>query len=455
MNQPLDIVDPKSGIDYYTAASALSNLARKFAAANFSGPNPCGSANFYQACITPAQISSVTAAMLGPTSRYWIDMLPALSPGATQYQDLFTGFIPSTASTTDGLLQTVFDLYYNPALSVIGDEIVGLADIDSYGGLGDNSGSGLPYFFNGPQSMLPGLCPGSFCRSGKYLSNQAFSMYGWSSIGSSTYHALQATLRKQLTHGVQFDLNYTFSKSMDITSAASRVGFAVYGYTNIGLVGSRLANAFSPKLARAFSDYDLSHQMNLNWIADLPIGRGRAVAHDANRLVDSVIGGWQLSGLARWTSGFPFSVDGGQRWPTDWFLTAIAEMTTKQKTGIYHLVDPATGFSFVSPFANPGAAQAAFTIPSSGQVGSRNVLRGDGFASLDMSLGKYWKLPWENHSVQFLWQVFNAPNLTRFNAQGVGSSLLTSLTQAPTHFGAYTSLLTQPRVMQFSLRYEF
>lgn len=130
-------------------------------------------------------------------------------------------------------------------------------------------------------------------------------------------------------------------------------------------------------------------------------------------------------------------------------------MTTKQKTGIYHLVDPATGFSFVSPFANPAAAQAAFTIPLPGQVGSRNVLRGDGFASLDISLGKYWKLPWENHSVQFLWQVFNAPNLTRFNAQGVGSSLLTSLTQAPTHFGAYTSLLTQPRVMQFSLRYEF
>jgi hypothetical protein len=66
-------------------------------------------------------------------------------------------------------------------------------------------------------------------------------MYAWSSIGSSTYHALQASLRKQLSHRVQFDLNYTFSKSMDITSAASRVGFAVYGYTNIGLVGSRLA----------------------------------------------------------------------------------------------------------------------------------------------------------------------------------------------------------------------
>ncbi|HYL86817.1 MAG TPA: carboxypeptidase-like regulatory domain-containing protein [Candidatus Angelobacter sp.] len=451
LNQPLDIVDPKTGIDYYTAAAALSNLARKFAAANFnqSAPNSCGTANFYQGCITTAQIGSVTASMLGPTAQYWVDMLPPLLAG-TQYQDLFTGFIPSTTSTTDGLLQTVFDLYYNPALSVIGDEIVGLADIDSYGGLGDNSGSAVPYFFNGPNSMLPGLCPGTFCQSGKFLSNQAFSMYGWSSIGNSSYHALQTTLRKQFSHGVQFDFNYTYSKSMDITSAASRVGFAVYGYTNIGLVGSRLANAYSPKLARAVSDFDLTHQMNMNWIVNLPFGKGQPLARDAHGFVDAVIGGWQVSGLARWTSGFPFSVDGGQRWPTDWFLTAIAQMTARPKIGVFK------GNGSVNVFADPAAAQADFTIPVPGQVGSRNILRGDGYASWDMSLGKRWKMPYrETHSVQFRWEVFNVPNLTRFNAQGVGSSLLTSLTQTPGSFGAYTSLLTQPRVMQFDLRYEF
>src|SRR5467141_940601 len=447
--QPLDIVDPKTGIDYYTAAAALSKLARTFATANLTGPNPCGTANLYQACIAPAQISTVTAAMLGPTAQYWVDMLPPLRNGATQYSDLFTAFTPTTTNTTDGLLQSVFDLYYNPALSVIGDEIVGLADIDSYGGLGDNGGSGVPYFFNGPPSQLPGLCPGSFCQSGKYLSNQAFSMYGWSSVGTSNYHALQVSLRKQLSHGLQFDFNYTFSKSIDITSAASRVGFSVYGYQNIGLVGTRLANAFSPNLARAVSDYDLTHQMNLNWIADLPIGKGRAVARNANGVVNALIGDWQVSGLARWTSGFPFSVDGGQRWPTDWFLTAIAQMTARPKTGVFKRNGS------VSVFADPVAAQADFTLPLPGGVGSRNVLRGDGFASWDMSLGKRWKLPRENHSLQFRWEVFNVPNLTRFNAQGVGSSLLTSLTQQPGSFGAYNSLLTQPRVMQFDLRYEF
>jgi Carboxypeptidase regulatory-like domain/TonB dependent receptor len=459
LNQPLDIVDPKSGIDYYKAAAALSKLARSFALANNNGQPT----NFYSGVITSAQISSVTAAMLGPTAQYWVDMLPKLRPGATAYADLLSSPgsavpFPSTNST-DSLLRAVFDLYYNPALSVIGDEIVGLADIDAYGGLGDNSGSLTPYFFNGPPSQLRGLFPG-FENSGKFLSNQAFSTYGWSSIGSSTYHALQASLRKQFSHGVQFDFNYTFSKSMDITSAASRVGFSVYGYQNIGLVGSRLANAFSPNLARAVSDYDLTHQINLNWIADVPIGKGRTLAHNAGGLLDAFIGGWQLSGLARWTSGFPYSVDGGQRWPTDWFLTAITQMTARPKTGIFHLTtpDPVTGKpdSFVSPFANPAAAQNDFTLPLPGGVGSRNVLRGDGFASWDMSLAKRWKIPYrETHNLQFRWEVFNVPNLTRFNAQGVGASLLTSLTQSPGSFGAYTSLLTQPRVMQFALRYEF
>jgi hypothetical protein len=134
-------------------------------------------------------------------------------------------------------------------------------------------------------------------------------------------------------------------------------------------------------------------------------------------------------------------------------------MTARPKTGIFHLLGTdANGkpYAFVSPFANPTAAQNDFTLPLPGGVGSRNVLRGDGFASWDMSLSKRWKMPYrESHNLQFRWEVFNVPNLTRFNAQGVGASLLTSLTQSPGTFGAYTSLLTQPRVMQFALRYEF
>lgn len=449
LTQPLNIKDPISGIDYYTAASALSTLARKFALAS-NGGQPT---NYYQAVITPTQIANLKASDLGPTAQYWVDMLPKLPAGATHYTDTFgTGIVPSN-NPTDSLIQEVFNLYYNPGLSVIGDEIVGLADVDVYEGLGDDQGHYYTFCAKpGCTASGAGTIGSPFGGGiGDYLNNQAFSTYGWSSVGSSSYHALQVNLKKQVSHGIQFDLNYTWSKSIDITSAASRVGFSVYGYQNIGLVGSRLANAFSPNLARAVSDFDATHQFNLNWVAELPVGRGRALAGNAHGVLDAVIGGWSTSGVARYTSGFPFSIDGGQRWPTDWFLTAVAQMTAKPKTGTFKKAGS------VGLFADPAAAQQDFTLPLPGQVGSRNVLRGNGYADWDMSLYKSWKMPYnETHSVQFRWDVFNVPNLTRFNAQSVGSSaLLTSLAQQSTNFGAYTSLLTQPRVMQFALRYEF
>jgi hypothetical protein len=425
LNQPLDIVDPKSGIDYYAAATALSKFARAELAKNPSlFSNYASYQNFVQ---------SITDAQLGPTAAYWRDMFAHSS----SYQDLYPG------SGLSGLTapQAAFDMFYNPNLSYIGNEIVGIADSDLYGWLGDSSGNSI--YFSGPNGEL-GNHPGNF------LSNQAISMYAWSSVGNSNYNAFQATLRKQFSHGVQFDLNYTYSKSIDITSSAARVGYSLVGYQNIGLLGSKLSNAFFPNLNRAVSDYDLTHQINANWIAALPFGKGQPLARNAGGLLNAFIGGWQLSGLARWTTGLPVSIDNGQNWPTDWQYTGLAQMITKPRTGTFR--NPTTGA--VTLFPDPAAAQADFTTPFPGGTGSRNVLRGDGYASWDMSLAKRWSLPLEGTSLQFRWEVFNVANLTRFNAQTVGSSI-PSLQQAPSQFGTYGGLLTEPRVMQFALRLEF
>ena len=79
----------------------------------------------------------------------------------------------------------------------------------------------------------------------------------------------------------------------------------------------------------------------------------------------------------------------------------------------------------------------------------RNVLRGQGFAGLDLGLSKRWKIS-ERNSLQFRWDVFNALNLTRFDVQSLSLSLTNT-----SSFGNYTGLLTNPRVMQFQLRFEF
>ncbi len=284
--QPLDVVDPKSGIDYNTAATVLSKLYR-------AG--------------TP--ISKVTAQSVGATAAYWQNMLPASATG-------YSNFVPNcpNAATSD-VVQAVYAIY----TCFPGVEVLALGWIDYYGGLSDGTQSSSIYFGGSGANAVPG---------GVFLNNQFSSMYAWSSVGTAGYNALQASLRKQFSSGIQFDFNYTYSKSLDITSAATRVGY------NGGLYGSSLPNAFSPGQYRAVSDFDTTHQINANWIAELPFGKGRLIGRNSSKVLDAVIGDWQISGLARWTTGLPVSVDNGQSWPTDWNYQGLAQMVNRPATGV-------------------------------------------------------------------------------------------------------------------------
>jgi hypothetical protein len=251
---------------------------------------------------------------------------------------------------------------------------------------------------------------------------------------------MEVTLRHPSSHGVQFDFNYTFSKSIDLSSDAERIGL------HAGL-GGQIINAWSPYQLRGVSDFDATHQFNANWVVDLPFGRGRTFAPDANGFANAVIGGWQLSGLFRLTSGFPVNVSNGAQWPTNWELGGQAVITGPVQTGRFK--DPATGV--VSVFSNGTAGISSFDNPFPGESGNRNVIRGDGYFGVDLSLAKRWIMPWsDKHSLQFRWEVFNVTNSNRFNIQTGSLFLDTSST-----FGNYTGLITNPRTMQFALRYEF
>jgi len=395
LTQPLDLVDPKTGIDYFAAASRLSELYR---------------AN------TPT--SSVTDTMVGATAAYWTNMIQPLQAGGAYNQ------ICSGGSTTV-LVQAVYDIY--KCFPFV--DVLSLGEIDYYGALTDANNVGTTYYFNGG--------PGTF------LNEQYSSLYAWSSVGKSNYNALQVTLRKQYSHGVQFDFNYTWSKSIDITSSASRIGYS--GDGTKAVLGVEVPNAFNLNQNRGVSDYDTTHQINANWVVDLPFGRGRQVGSNMSKIADAFAGGWQASGLTRWTSGFPISVGNGYNWPTNWQNPGLAQINGSVRSGVFVQPDGS-----VNLFANPTTAAASFIHPFPGQSGSRNVLRGDGYAGLDMALSKRWKLPVEGHSVQFRWEVFNVMNKAKFDVQSNPPTLANSQ-----NFGNYTQILGQPRNMQFALRYEF
>jgi len=406
---PLNFTDKASGVSYFTAVAALAKLYRT-AQQGGKGVNDLTFNN----SLLPANVV-----------KYWQDVLSPVAAG-DQYSLGSSGGCqpPSPAvgpSTTTNPVLAAFDLFCGSNLN----ETTGLLDLDFFGIPGTSGNSYLP-------------STGQYT----YYNQQFATAYMWKSMGRSNYNALQVSLQHKMTHGVQLDFNYTFSKSIDLASDAERVG-------TIGGTGSQIINAWDPNQFRGVSDFDATHQFTADWVAELPFGRGKKFGGSVNRFADAFIGGWQLSGLFRLTSGFPFSVFNGAQWPTDWDLSGNAYQTAPVTTGIFKSASDPT---IVNAFGAGSAAQNNFVEPLPGQAGQRNNLRGPGFFGVDMGLSKRWIMPYsEHHSLQFRWEVFNVTNHVGFDVQSIDDSIDSS----GSNFGNYSRLNTNPRVMQFALRYEF
>ena len=84
---------------------------------------------------------------------------------------------------------------------------------------------------------------------------------------------MYVTLRKRYADGLQFDVNYTLSKS-EGHGIAGRTRQRLRQFRNGGYSGF-LVNSFDPESNYGTSDFDLRHQVNANWLVDLPFGQGR------------------------------------------------------------------------------------------------------------------------------------------------------------------------------------
>ncbi len=419
---PKDLYD-KNGMDYFTALTTLAKI--------------------YRTGVPTDNVTSATLPTLDPTNgakavRYWTDMIQAVNtiPGGAYAIGASNSAIflptcttPTGPSSTSDPVQAIYDLFCGFSKN----ETTPLFILDYFGIANANNLSGAGYFPSG--------------GSNSFFNAQYSSLYAWRSIGFSHYHAGQFTLRKRMSHGVRFDFNYTFSRSNDLASDAERV--PIWG----GL-GGNIINAWSPFQLKAVSDFDLTHQINGNWTWELPFGQARHFGSSAGKGLDAIIGGWDLSGVSRWTSGFPVNVSNGFRWPTNWQLGGQALVTTPPSLGTTRITSGSNAGA-ISIFKDGTSAINDFRSPFPGEGGARNQIRGDGFFNTDMSLTKTWKMPYnESHRLVFHWDVFNVFNSKRFDVQSAGFDGNLEL-DISTSFGNYTHVLTQQRLMQFALRFEF
>jgi len=415
-----DLVDPKSGLDYYGAARLMSQFA-----------------------LQNGEVSSATIAAIP----YFENLFPtAAAGGFTATQNIYTGDLGCN-------FNSCFKWATRPGREVGAPFRLGLI----CSGVANNGVTpACPVSDGGLNTPVP------------YWDPQFSSLFAWSSIGNSSYNAAQFTMRHPMSHGLQVDFSYTYGKSIDWGSDTERTN--AQGTTSttspIGLgtstVLSYIENPWNPGLNRSPSDYDVRHVITATWVYELPFGKGKAYLGSANGLMDAILGGWQLSGLTRWTSALPFSIIDSTGFTQNFLFNSNLVQTAPVSSGKF--IIGGSPFAFADPSAvvagvlppNPGGATtpAALTptrFPYPGEAGSRNNFRGQGYFGIDTGLAKSWRVH-EGMDLRFAWEVFNATNSVRFD-----TNTNTSLDNfsADGGFGLYRLTLTLARVQQFSLRFSF
>lgn len=364
-----------------------------------------GGSSYFAAAAQMAKLARANAPVTSVAAvPYWEQEFAGLSG-----QDIGLGYGPLTAT------QNVYALF----LSNLYNETYALYQLDTPGSLpNSNIGAGVNY---------PAF---------RYYHDQYSALYAWRSIGSSNFNALEAVYRQHFG-GLQTDVNYTYSKSLDITSQAERLGNSAT--TN----NAQIMNSWEPNQLYGPSDYDVRHQINSNFVWDLPIGTGKKLLSGANRLTNELLGGWQTTGVVRWTSGFPFQMNNGAYYPTNWDIQGYAQLVAP-------IPSRANGRGQLTQrFANPTAVFASFAHALPGQSGTRNPMRGDGFFDWDEGVNKTFAVT-EHAKLILRWDMFNVSNSVRFDPQSISATL-----DNPQSFGQATALLTNYRLAQFAARVEF
>jgi len=277
------------------------------------------------------------------------------------------------------------------------------------------------------------------------------------SAGNSNYQGLTARVERRFTSGLSFLSSYAWTKSID-DGAGISTGSDASG-------GAQIARNL--RAERGPSDFDVTHRWVLSYVWDLPFGKGKSFAAE-NKVVDALVGGWQMTGIYTLQSGRPFTVFSG----TDRSNTAggsdrpiiIGDASVKNPGpdrwfNPCRIVQSLIQGQLVE--TRPGCAQGdspAWLLPLSGSAtvvgvfgnAGRNTLRGPGLNNFDLGVSRFFKLT-ERQQIQFRAEVFNLANHPAFffPVQSLSNAAAGTIQRA-----ANTGTGAQ-RQIQFALKYLF
>jgi hypothetical protein len=231
--------------------------------------------------------------------------------------------------------------------------------------------------------------------------------------GTSSYNGMLLSAQRRLANNFSVLANYTLSHCIGDPATTE-------------ITGPTYVNPNNRGADRANCDSDRRHVVNVSFVARTP--------KIANRSLNMIASGWQLSGIVRRQTGNYSTVTTG----VDNALTGVGNQRAVQL-----LADPYDPNPTVDHYLNP----AAFRPPASGTYSSLGAFTivNPSTLQIDIGLSRTFQVR-EAQNIQFRWEVFNVPNRLNANAP------VTALNNA--NFGKILSA-QDPRIMQFALKYAF
>jgi hypothetical protein len=254
-----------------------------------------------------------------------------------------------------------------------------------------------------------------------------------SSVASSNNNGLQTTLSRQFSHGMSFQVNYTWAHAIDDASDAflPQENQTVFP-----------ANSFYLRRERGNSSYDVRNRLVFNYVAELPFGRGKS--HLSNGFAGRVFEGWTWSGIGTFQSGFPFEI----------FESGVDSDATGATQRADYSLSP-TVVPVTMPITQTGPNDGRFTFPLFGGPGNvhRNTFYGPAYKNFDMVISKNTKLT-ERLRLEFrseYYNIFNHPNFQQpDNFINDGSTFGQSSAEVGRNDGT-----TGARQLQFAMKMHF
>ena len=253
------------------------------------------------------------------------------------------------------------------------------------------------------------------------------SIFAQDTIANSAYNSLQASLERRFSNGLQFEIAYTFSKSIDDASSFENA---------LKPICNGVLNNFSCN--RSLSLFDAKHRLVISYLWQLPVPKYSGAK-------GQLLNGWAVSGITSFQSGFPIRMQTLDDQELENDTSGFEAPGRPVETGPVHFLNPKSNSNYY--FCNPASGSCPIQDPPLGSLGGpRTICCGPGINNFDMSVQKGIPIGETLHA-EFRAEFFNIFNHTQFlNPDG-------NFSDGP-DFGRVTHT-REPRQIQFALKFSF